>query len=108
MRACLTVQARGAGRQAGACAVAGRRIRRWWRGATAAGQLAVQEHGRGRGGHTGPDRDQGDLPARHATGADQLDGGQGRREGDGAAVPDRDRVSEGGRGGRRPGPAGRR
>ena len=77
--------------------------------AAAAGQLAVREHGRGGGGQGGPGRDQGDLPARHAAGADHLDGGgTDRRDGDGAPVADRDRVRERGRGGERLMPAGRR
>jgi hypothetical protein len=44
-------------------------------GAAAARQLAVQEHGGGRGGQRGPDRGQGGLlsTARHATGADHPD-----------------------------------
>ena len=48
----------------------------------------------------GPDRDQGDLPARHAASGDHADGaGRERRHRDCAPVPDRYRVGEGSRAG---------
>jgi hypothetical protein len=94
VRACLTVQARGAGRQAGVvcgCGHADQAV------VAAAGQLAVHQHGRG--GQGGPGRDQGDLPARYATGADHLDGWPGSAPPGWCRRPRPVRVSESGRGG---------
>ena len=67
--------------QAGVVSVLGGRIGGGGGGVTAADQLPVQEYGRGSGGQGGADRDQGDLPACHATRADH-----DRRHGGGPVV----------------------
>ena len=71
-------------------------------GGPAGGQCPVQEHGCGGREQGGAEGDQGDLPARHATGGDDADGGsRDRRDADGLVLParprDRDGPGEGGR-----------
>src|SRR5213078_3076022 len=58
-------------------------------GGPAAGPRPVQDHRDGGRGQGGGGRDEGDLPARHATGADHADGGGRDRRHGAASVADR-------------------